>query len=180
MDRGAWRAIQSSGVTKSQTWLRDYDFSSFRIYTYHIYIWASLVAQMVKCLPTMQETWVWSLGREDPLEARVLEWVAISFSRGSSWPRDWTWVSLIVGRHFTVWATREAHIYIYIICIYHEGRKVVVPWSCLTFYDPHGLYIAHQAPLSIYTHTHTHTHTYTHRFPFICIMLHLWWTFLPT
>ena len=28
----------------------------------------SLVAQMVKCLPTMQETWVWSLGREDPLE----------------------------------------------------------------------------------------------------------------
>ena len=37
----------------------------------------------------------------------ILEWVAISFSRGSSWPRDWTRVSSIVGRRFTVWATRE-------------------------------------------------------------------------
>ena len=33
-------------------------------------------------------------------QASVLEWVAISFSRGSSWPRDWTWVSRIVGRCF--------------------------------------------------------------------------------
>ena len=40
-------------------------------------------------------------------QARVLEWVAISFSRGSSQPRDWTWVSRIAGRHFTIWATRE-------------------------------------------------------------------------
>ena len=35
-------------------------------------------------------------------QARALEWVAISFSRGSSQPRDRTWVSRIVGRHFTV------------------------------------------------------------------------------
>ena len=41
-------------------------------------------------------------------QARVLEWVTIPFSRGSSWPRDLTWVSHIAGRHFTVWATREA------------------------------------------------------------------------
>ena len=40
-------------------------------------------------------------------QARVLEWVAISFSRGSSWPRDWIRVSCIVGRRFTDWATRE-------------------------------------------------------------------------
>ena len=32
------------------------------------YSWASLVAQMVKHLPAMRETWVRSLGREDPLE----------------------------------------------------------------------------------------------------------------
>ena len=44
------------------------------------------------------------------LQARVLEWVAISFSRGSSQPRDWTWVSHIVGRRFTVWATRDMFI----------------------------------------------------------------------
>ena len=39
-------------------------------------------------------------------QARILGWVAISFSRGSSRPRDQTWVSRIVGRRFTVWATR--------------------------------------------------------------------------
>ena len=41
-------------------------------------------------------------------QARILEWVAISFSRGSSWPRDQTQVSCIAGRRFTLWATREA------------------------------------------------------------------------
>ena len=42
------------------------------------------------------------------LQARILEWVAMPFSRGSSQPRDWTWVSRIAGRFFTIWATREA------------------------------------------------------------------------
>ena len=38
-------------------------------------------------------------------QATVLEWVAISFSRGSSQPRDQTQVFCIAGRHFTIWAT---------------------------------------------------------------------------
>ena len=42
------------------------------------------------------------------LQARILEWVAISFSRGSSWPRDRTQVSYIAGRCFNLCATREA------------------------------------------------------------------------
>ena len=42
------------------------------------------------------------------LQGRVLEWVAIPFSRGSSWSRDRTRVSWIPGRHFNLWATREA------------------------------------------------------------------------
>ena len=42
------------------------------------------------------------------LQARILEWVATSSSRGSSWPRDRTPVSYITGRFFTIWATREA------------------------------------------------------------------------
>ena len=41
------------------------------------------------------------------LQARILEWVAISFSRGSSQPRDQTWVSCIVGGFFTIWPSRE-------------------------------------------------------------------------
>ena len=41
-------------------------------------------------------------------QARILEWVAIFFSRGSAWPRDRTQVSHIAGRLFTLWATRES------------------------------------------------------------------------
>ena len=69
--------------------------------------------------------WKWSRSAEptlrDPMDcsppgssihgifqARVLEWVVISFSRGSSPPSDRTWVSRIAGRYFIVWATREA------------------------------------------------------------------------
>ena len=42
------------------------------------------------------------------LQSRILEWVTIPFSRGSSWPRNWTQVSCIAGRLFAIWATREA------------------------------------------------------------------------
>ena len=42
------------------------------------------------------------------LQARILEWVAVPFSRGSSQPRDRTQVSHIAGGFFTSWATREA------------------------------------------------------------------------
>ena len=46
------------------------------------------------------------------LQARILEWVAILFSRGSSQPRDRTKVSHIAGRFFTSWAMREAPCWI--------------------------------------------------------------------
>ena len=45
-------------------------------------------------------------------QARILEWVAIHFSRESSGPRDQTQVSSTAGRPFTIWATREIHMYI--------------------------------------------------------------------
>ena len=45
------------------------------------------------------------------LQARILEWVAFPFSRGSSQPRDQTQVSHIAGGFFTSWATREAQGY---------------------------------------------------------------------
>jgi len=48
------------------------------------------------------------------LQATILEWVAFPFSRGSSKPRDWTQASRIAGGFFTDWATREAHINIYV------------------------------------------------------------------
>ena len=56
----------------------------------------------------------WTVAHQAPLsmgipQARILEWVAMPFSRGSSQPRDQTWVSCTAGRFFTDWATREAH-----------------------------------------------------------------------
>ena len=45
------------------------------------------------------------------LQARILEWVAFLFSRGSSQPRDQTQVSLFADGFFTSWATREAQEY---------------------------------------------------------------------
>ena len=47
------------------------------------------------------------------LQARILEWVAISFSRDSSQPKDQIQISRIAGRLFTVWATRKAHWIMY-------------------------------------------------------------------
>ena len=47
------------------------------------------------------------------LQARILEWAAITFSRGYSQLRVWTQVSLITDRFYTIWATREAQDYVY-------------------------------------------------------------------
>ena len=52
------------------------------------------------------------------LQARILEWVAMSFSRGYSQLRGKTHVSHIAGRFFTIWATKEAQIYVLIyLCV---------------------------------------------------------------
>ena len=68
------------------------------------YVWASLVAQMVKNLPVMRETWVQSLGWEGPLEegmathSSILAW-KIPMDRGAWWAtvhgveKSWTQMS---------------------------------------------------------------------------------------
>ena len=48
------------------------------------------------------------------LQARIVEWVAVPFSRGSSQPRDKTQISCMAGRFFTSWVTREAWYYFYL------------------------------------------------------------------
>ena len=66
-------------------------------------------SEVVQSCPTLCNPMDCSLpGSSVPgiLQAGILEWVAISFSRRSSQPRDWTWISRISGRRFTIWATR--------------------------------------------------------------------------
>ena len=76
----------------------------------HIYIMKVLVTQ--SCLPLCDPMDCSLLGSSvhGIFQTRILEWVAISFSRGSSNPREWTWISCLTGRFFTIWATREAHM----------------------------------------------------------------------
>ena len=80
-------------------------------------VWVSEVTQ--SC-PTLRDSMDYSLpglSVHGIFQAIVLERVAISFSRGYSLPRDRTWISRIVGRHFTVWATREVLFSSTVYCI---------------------------------------------------------------
>ena len=71
--------------------------------------------------------------------------VAISFSRGSSQPRDRTQVSCIAGRRFTLWATREALKwsigYAYILAQSYSSLHAWCTWP--RWQTPHGLFISH-------------------------------------
>ena len=80
-------------------------------------------------------------------QARLLEWVAISFSRGSSQPRDWTHISCIGRQILYHWATR---------CSVQFSS---VTQSCPTLCDPMdrstpGLPVHHQLPKFTQTHVH--------------------------
>ena len=83
-DGGAWWAAVY-GVTQSWTQLKWLSSSSSRLC-----IDCSLPGSSVHGI----------------LQARILEWVAIPSSKGSSWVRDQTLISCIAGRFFTIWATR--------------------------------------------------------------------------
>ena len=83
---------------------------------------------------------LWTAAHQSPLsmrilQARILEWVAMLFSRGSSQSRDQIQVSRIAGRFFTSWATREAWKHPYV------SHSVVSDYAI-----PQT--IAHKAPLS--------------------------------
>ena len=80
------------------------------------------------------------------LQARILEWVAISFSRGSFQPRDRTRVALNVGGFFTSWATREAQVrlpcmYLYIWEIYHKLHNRYGPSEDILTLIQHNIFI---------------------------------------
>ena len=73
------------------------------------------------------------------LQARILEWVAISFSRGSFWLKDQTQVSCIAGRFFSIWAIQLG------FCL---NRKVVPDQLGLTGLLPRNL--DHQQNKSVF------------------------------
>ena len=79
----------------------------------------------------------WTVAHQAPLsssvhgilQARILEWVVMPFCRGSSRPRDQTWVSCIAGRFFTIWATRDFFNDCLIINKHNWALVEVRPWT---------------------------------------------------
>ena len=72
------------------------------------------------------------------LQARILEWIAISFSRGSSRPRDRTLVSRIEGRCFNLWAYRM------ILLLSHQCYCILkMCWKVMDNVFVHRYYFLH-------------------------------------
>ena len=75
------------------------------------YEMAMLYCAVLSCIQLFVTPWTAALQAPLPmgfLQARILEWVAMPYSKGSSQPRDQTQASHIAGDFFTIWATREA------------------------------------------------------------------------
>ena len=88
-------------------------------------------------------------------ETRILEWVSISFSRGSSWPRDWTHISCIGRWILYHWATREAlnfglfltrysHVLAFLRCSHHRHHQERIWWSLKKEVGLIGVYEEHK------------------------------------
>ena len=86
---GFFGMLKKWNVLINQVFGKQLIYMHIHVYTYinclYTYIWASLVAQMVKCLPTMWETRVWSLDWEDLLEEEMA-----TQSSTLSWKIPWT------------------------------------------------------------------------------------------
>ena len=81
-----------------------------KLYSLHGNSFQPLESAVAQSCPTLCDPMDCSLSGSSVhgiFQARVLEWIAISFSRGPSRPRNRTRVSHIASRCFTIWATRE-------------------------------------------------------------------------
>ena len=87
------------------------------IFIYLFMVMKVLVTQSSLTLFNPMDCSPWGFSIHGTLQARILEWVAKPFSRGTSWPRDLTQVSCIVSRFFTIWASwpRKSSAYLFII-----------------------------------------------------------------
>ena len=113
-------STQGYGFSSSHVWVWELDYKESE----------SEVAQSCLTLCNPMDCSLPGFSVHRIFQARVLEWVAISFSRGSSQPRDWMRVSRIEGRHFTIWATWEAERQrIDASELWYWRRLLRIPWT---------------------------------------------------
>ena len=101
---------------------------------------ARACAKLLQSCPTLWDPVDYTLpgsSAHGVLQTRILEWISIAYSRGSSQPRDQTWVSCISGRFFTIWATWEVpdlfFAYGYSIIPASRVEKTIIsPLNCLS------------------------------------------------
>ena len=77
-----------------------------------VYLWKWVIVLIAQLCPTLSDPMDCGppgSSVHEILQASILEWVAIPYSKGSSWPRDQTWVSLIAGRFLTLPHCRQNH-----------------------------------------------------------------------
>ena len=94
---GLWRCLWDRGWSIPPQWWSLFRFRGTLHVSFQLYL---TLCDPIDCSPPGSSV-------HGILQARVLEWVVIHFSRGSSWPRDQTPVSHIASKFFTIWATRE-------------------------------------------------------------------------
>ena len=101
------------------------------IYT-HKYIWIE-VTQSCQTLCDPIDCSLPGSSVHGIFQARILDWVAIFFSRGSSWPRDLAQISLIIaGRLSTAWATRGSYMCVCVcvrVCVLPILIHLLYTWS---------------------------------------------------
>ena len=99
-----WAAGHCEGQTPTRWWQ---SWTDRRGIVFPFGNWVTM--KVVHLCPTLWDPMGYTV--HGILQARILEWVAFPFPKGSSQPRDWTQVSCIAGGFFTSWATRGAQEY---------------------------------------------------------------------
>ena len=107
-----------------------------------VYAYIKKESEVTQSCPTLCDPMDYSLPGSSIrgiLQARILEWVAISFSKRSSQPREWTQVSCIAGRCFTIWATRETRVHTYTHIKKKNNPLADIWWEAKTNKEHHQM-----------------------------------------
>ena len=123
-----WLLLGRKAMTNLDSVLKSRDYSAnkgpysqgYSLPSGHVWLWELDCREGGKwsCSVMPDSANPWTAACQAPLslrilQARILEWIVIPFSRGSSQPRDWTQVPLSARRFFTIWATRKGKSYTY-------------------------------------------------------------------
>ena len=138
---GEWTFVESHTVGSQYFWGHSYSIWTLRIsgtgmWTLQVWhsfggghSWGHTYSVLCALLLSLRNPLDYSLPSStvnEIFQAKILKWIAISFSKGSSQPRDWTrvsCVSCIAGGFFPHWATGEAQMHINSSCGWDSPGK---------------------------------------------------------